>query len=90
MCAVCEGYNSLDCPCCGKDRSMICCPDCKGTGTLYYALDIRSNNSVQVTPNAYSLLPNTEDEAFAQGKRYCKWSIEKCDRCNGTGQIERY
>ena len=86
-CAICAGYDSYKCPCCGEVE-MVTCPDCGGSGyTPYMAFDIITRKCKPVTELAYRILPNDEDIAESLGMRYCKMEIEICHRCNGSGEI---
>lgn len=67
---------------------MITCPDCNGSGvTKHTAFDIEDRIHVYVTELAYQILPDNEDAARYQGKRFCKGEPELCRTCRGKGEI---
>lgn len=88
MCRVCQGYVGVSCPVCGKGSAEHECPQCKGLGhTGYYAFNIETRADVECTEVTWLALPDDEDEAFEQGKRYCKREVEPCRKCGGEGFI---
>lgn len=89
MCNVCQGYVGVSCPVCG-DGSLREeeCPICKGLGhTGYYAFDVHSRKDVKCTETTWLALPDTEDDAYEKGQRYCKQEVEPCSKCGGEGYI---
>lgn len=89
MCSICDGYFGVVCPVCGSGaREERKCPECEGLGHKgYYAFDIHKRVDVKCTEIAWMVLPDSEDEAFEKGKRYCKQEVEPCCRCGGDGFI---
>lgn len=88
-CEVCMGINSDRCPICGKEPEMKTCPDCDGTGySTYWAIDIRTDEEVEVTPLVWSILPETKEEAESKRQNFIKSECEECQRCGGTGEVE--
>lgn len=89
-CEVCAGYSSYNCPVCGGEDSMSICPNCKGTGEAdWKVFDIKQRVVVRCTELAYIYAADSEDEAEAQGKRYCKEN-NICETCDGLGEIQEF
>ena len=94
-CSVCQGYDSHHCPCCGDGIDTIECPDCHGTGREpWRAINLDTLEIVEVTHNAWILLPEDEDDATLmtlRGKKqnFCRYSEGggKCMTCYGDGKI---
>lgn len=66
---------------------MRTCTACNGMGYYYYALDINTGCTIETTQMAYSILPDNEVEAMSGGYRHCKFDIEKCEVCDGEGEV---
>lgn len=88
VCDVCMGINSDRCPVCGKEPAMKTCPDCNGEGWFYYAFNIENGESFLVSREEYENLPDDEERAAAMSLRLCKGEIERCDTCDGEGEVE--
>lgn len=86
-CSVCAGYSSDNCPCCSDNARMIDCPDCEGSGGLYYAFHIVERRFEKVNEYAYACLPIDEDDALNCRQNWCQGHIDKCPTCNGEGEI---
>ena len=87
-CSVCMGINSHSCPVCGEQWERVTCMKCRGYGMMNcYAIDLRTGNEVDVTPETFVALPDAEDEARARGKWYIKGDAEDCSKCGGAGQV---
>ena len=72
-CSVCMGTHSQSCPVCGEQWERVTCMKCRGTGLMNcYAVDIRTGKEVDVTPETFIALPDTEEEARASRKWYVK------------------
>ena len=82
------GINSRSCPVCGKQWERVTCMRCRGYGlTNCYAIDIRTGKEVDVTPETFIALPDTEAEARSRNKWYIKGEAEDCGKCDGTGEV---
>ena len=87
-CSVCMGINSHSCPVCGEQWERVTCMKCRGTGLMNcYAVDIRTGKEVDVTPETFIALPDTEAEARSRGKWYIKGDAEDCSKCGGSGEV---
>ena len=87
-CSVCAGYDSYNCPCCGKEVSMTVCPECHGTGWEDYSLlQIHTRGIIKVSREQWVRYPADEDEAFDKGENLCRMPRERCGRCHGEGEI---
>lgn len=64
------------------------CPICEGKKGRYWALNILTNETVEVTETTYRLLPSTEEDALKRKGHYIRWEFEKCERCSGDGVVE--
>ena len=69
-------------------KEPITCPDCKGTGEIYYAFNIHSREFARCNDITYLLLPQSEEEAEMHSKRYCQGDVCMCKRCKGVGEIK--
>lgn len=88
-CEICKGINSNLCPVCGHVPEMIECPVCAGQGVVsWWAVDRRTGNEREVLKVTYACLPATEALAEQQGKWYYQGYTEKCETCDGTGEVE--
>ena len=89
-CSVCMGTHSQSCPVCGEQWERVTCMKCRGTGLMNcYAVDIRTGKEVDVTPETFIALPDTEEEARASRKWYIKGDAEDCSKCDGAGEVWR-
>lgn len=88
-CDVCMGINSHLCPVCGSEPEVVTCDRCNGEGMIYYAYDLRTGDSYEVTPATYAALPDTEELAEHLNQHVCKDCCEKCDVCHGEGELEQ-
>lgn len=87
-CDVCLGKNEHLCPICGTRVVMVTCPTCKGFGLIdCTAEELDSEELTDVTPTAYFLLPDTEEEAISRGQRFWKYDACRCPHCWGEGRI---
>jgi hypothetical protein len=88
-CDVCLGRNSEKCPVCGKRPEKMVCPECRGYGmvdcTAYKVLD--DDGEIDVTPATFVALPETEEAALAQHKKYYKGDYSCCPVCCGCGEV---
>lgn len=57
-----------------EDKDMEVCPECGGSGGMYYDED-----GIEMTKSQYDCLSKEEQE-------YCEF--ERCERCGGEGEIE--
>lgn len=86
-CAVCAGYSSQNCPCCGVEAQKVTCPDCKGTGYGDWTVfDIIKRVDVKCNEAQYRRAALSEDGAADRGERYCRASCT-CQTCQGEGEI---
>lgn len=89
-CSVCNGTNSQSCPVCGEQWERVTCMKCRGYGLMNCcAIDIRTGKELDVTPETYMALPDSEEEARARNRWYIKGDAEECDKCGGKGQVWR-
>lgn len=89
-CSVCMGIHSQSCPVCGEQWERVTCMKCRGTGLMNcYAVDIRTGKEVDVTPETFIALPDTEEEARESRKWYVKGDAEGCSKCGGVGEVWR-
>ena len=87
-CDVCRGTNSRNCPVCGEQPEMIFCPECRGLGLKKcYAMSMRTGTEIEVTAETYMGIPETEDEARMNGRKYYRSDAEECEFCGGTGEV---
>ena len=87
-CSVCMGTNSSHCPVCGENWEKTTCMKCRGYGLMNcYALDIRTGEELDVTPETFVALPETEEQARHMGKWYIQGDAEECSKCNGSGEV---
>lgn len=87
-CDVCKGINTKDCPVCGTPPRWMECPECGGYGmTDCTAWNIMTEEVVDVTPTAFMMLPDTEEEARRKRQNYCKNDCGECQLCGGKGRI---
>lgn len=63
------------------------CPKCNGKKGRWYALNVITDEAVEVTETTYNLLPKTEEEAVKKRNKYCQMEFDKCDECNGEGNV---
>ncbi|MDD5950591.1 MAG: hypothetical protein PUC53_01790 [Bacteroidales bacterium] len=88
MCDVCKGINSHLCPICGKEPDMVECPECAGKGAIaWWAIDRRTGDELEVSEATYACLPPTERLAETKGEWYYQGEVEKCENCDGTGEV---
>ena len=87
-CGVCLGINEDRCPVCGREPRMKECPECKGMGGTWWAESVESGEETEVTPAAYSLLPETREMAVMMRYRWFRSCYEPCRTCGGSGEIE--
>jgi RecJ-like exonuclease len=64
------------------------CPLCGGKGGSWWALNVDTNVCVEVNETTYRLLPKNE-KGLKDGEHYIQCEFEKCERCEGTGEIEQ-
>ena len=43
--------------------------------------------SRKVNETTYRLLPKTEEQALKKRQKYCQWEVEKCEHCDGKGEV---
>ena len=87
-CSVCMGINTHSCPVCGEQWERVTCMKCRGTGLMNcYAIDLRTGKEVDVTPETFIALPDTEAEARSRNQWYIKGDAEDCSKCDGTGEV---
>ena len=87
-CDLCMGINSDKCPNCGREPICVPCPDCNGSGVVaYWAMHRKTGEETQVTAEAWECIPATAAEAYAKNENYYRLEAEKCETCNGTGEI---
>lgn len=87
-CSVCEGHDSYNCPCCG--RQVRTCPECGGTGkTPYLAYDLRTNRVSEVPEIVWLTLPEDEDEARRTNRHTFQFEDggDRCPACHGDGTV---
>ena len=88
MCDVCLGINSHLCPVCGDQLDKVHCPECRGLGLKKcFAISIRTGKELEVTAETYMALPESEDIARIDGKKYYQSDAEECSFCGGTGEV---
>ncbi|MCM1503370.1 MAG: hypothetical protein NC115_12020 [Bacteroidales bacterium] len=79
--------NSDKCPECGPSYMQMECPNCNGTGHLYWAYDIIKEDDVPVTMETWLCLPESEEDCRRKGQRYIKSDRAVCQMCEGEGYI---
>lgn len=88
-CSVCMGINSDRCPVCGHEPSFVECPDCTGKGyVVWWAVDIRTGNEVEVNETTWNCLPATPEMAERLNQHYYQGDREECETCEGSGEVE--
>lgn len=89
-CSVCMGTNSQSCPVCGERWERVTCMKCRGLGIINcYAIDLRTDQDVDVTAETFLALPIDEQAARKAGQWYYQGDAEECDKCDGAGEIYR-
>jgi hypothetical protein len=84
------GTNSQSCPVCGEQWERVICMKCRGLGLMNcFAIDIRTGEDVDVTPETFIALPETEDKARKKGGWYIQGDAEECSKCGGAGEVLR-
>lgn len=86
MCDLCHG-NYPDCPVCAQEARKRICPLCEGEGFFYLAIKVGHNEAEAVPFELYNKLPDSEAEAISTGAPMYRFSIEKCEECDGDGRI---
>lgn len=89
-CSVCRGYDSSKCPCCSEELNSIECPDCHGSGfALYFAFNVKTRETIEVSEEEWETLPDDEDSAIAKGVELiqCEEGGTICRTCHGEGKI---
>ena len=88
MCEICLGINSHLCPECGEQLDKVYCPECRGTGyRKCFAVSTRTSKEIEVMPETFMALPESEDVARMTGKKYYRSYGEECGFCGGIGEI---
>ena len=69
------------------DYATFICPLCDGRPNKYWAYNIKEDRCVEVNETTYKLLPKTEEQALKKRQKYCQWEVEKCEHCDGKGEV---
>lgn len=73
-----------------KHREIIRqkCPVCDGTGIIYYAYNISTKVTKEVSENDYFRMWENEAAARRNREEWIQSASEECARCNGRGTID--
>lgn len=85
-CSECKPYGLSSCPMCEEPPKE--CPSCRGFGVVdCTALNIVTDEEVEVTQETYYCLPATKMEAEQKRQNYIRHGKETCHRCGGSGLV---
>lgn len=71
-----------------RERVMVTCEACGGTGFIYHAYDFDAVRETECSHEEYEQLPDSEEEAIERNMSCVKGHVDSCTFCDGEGVVE--